>query len=312
MTPVPIINLDGPPGHVAGQVDDALRETGFFVITGHGVPDATLDAMYQVTREFFALPETAKRQASANPPDPYCGYTSPSDRWADGSLAAQLEKFEACTFDTPAGMAAAGYGQRWITQLKPNIWPAALPQMRDTWRAYLGEMHQLGDRLLRVMAAALGLDENWLAARCGRACSFLVANHYLPAPPGPAEEFRLQAHTDIEALTVLYQDTDVGGLQVHRVGGDWEDVPAIPGTFVINIGDMLRMWTNGRWRATPHRVKNSAGERISIPFFHGPDKDCILEPIPGCGPARYEPVAAGDWTAMRMARLSRDGQEVPA
>lgn len=308
--PVPVIDLTAPPGQAAARIDDALRHTGFFVIAGHGVPGRALASTYQVTREFFALPPAAKRKASADPPDPYRGYTSPADRWADGSLAAQLEKFEACSFETPADMAAAGYGEKWQAQLKPNIWPPGLPEMRVTWQAYLTEMHGLGDRLLRLMALALRLPEDWLAGRCGRACSFLVANHYLPArDEQQAGQFRLQAHTDIEALTILYQDTDIGGLQVRTLDGGWEDVPVIPGTFIVNIGDMMAMWTGGKWRATPHRVRNSGDERISIPFFHGPDKDCILEPIPGCAgtqPLR-QPVAAGDWTEQRMARLSRDG-----
>jgi len=142
----------------------------------------------------------------------------------------------------------------------------------------------------------------------------MAANCYLEQPVAPpAGQFRIYPHVDFSTLTILYQDDSPGGLQVHKRGAGWVDVPAIPGTYVVNLGDLMGRWTNDKWVATPHRVVNPPRDqamtrRISLPFFHNPNHDALIESISSCvtadRPAKYLPIEAGEWTAARRAGLS--------
>ena len=156
---------------------------------------------------------------------------------------------------------------------------------------------------MAVFALALGLDRDWFVPTTDKHCTDMFANYYPAvtetAVPG---QLRLGAHTDYGSLTVLYQDGTPGGLQVHRDGG-WQDAPLVPGTFVVNIGDLMSRWTNDRWVSTLHRVQVPVQERwgvprLSIPYFHQPNDDAVIEAIPTCvdvdNPPRYAPITSGE------------------
>jgi isopenicillin N synthase-like dioxygenase len=120
-------------------------------------------------------------------------------------------------------------------------------------------------------------------------------------PPVAAEpnRFGIAPHTDSNFMTFLAQ-TEVPGLQVQMPGGDWLDVPYIPGSFAVNSGDMLRRWSNARFKSTPHRALPPAGrERYAIPFFLGPRFDQRIECLPTCtgpgNPPRWEPITYAEW-----------------
>jgi isopenicillin N synthase-like dioxygenase len=115
--------------------------------------------------------------------------------------------------------------------------------------------------------------------------------HYPPQDPqSPADEYGSAPHTDFGAITLLAQD-DVGGLAVKTPGGDWVDVPPVDGAFVMNVGDMLKRWSNGRLRSTPHRVTNRTGrERYSVPYFYDPHVSTLIAPLPGLGDPAFEPI----------------------
>lgn len=302
MSSVPVISLAQDRTAAAREIYGALTTTGFLVAVDHGVKPRLLADLHEITQEFMAQPAAVKRRSSADPPNRYCGYTSPDDEGQES----QLEKYEVCTFDTVADMAAAGYTPRWTSLLMPNLWPD-LPHFQSIWRAWMAESKRVGQDLFRLIAAGLGIPEAWFSGKCEGACDFWVANHYFPPAEGDGDGDRLAAHTDIEALTVLYRPgkQDPNGLQVQTVDGAWESVPVVDWSFVINLGSMLAEWTSRELRATPHRVRQG-GERWSYPAFQGPRKDVLLAPVPG-RENRHEPVAAGDWTAERMARLDRAG-----
>jgi isopenicillin N synthase-like dioxygenase len=299
---------------IAKEIGSACQQIGFLVITGHGVDGGCLEEMHEVCKAYFELPEQTKRLACADPPDRFRGYTGPGDRGgAAGSPPDLLETFEACSFETPQDMAAAGYSAKWWSQQLPNLWAPQPPEMKDVWHRYMGEMDRLANKLMRLAALSLDLPEDWFNDKYDRSCSYQVANYYPPQfePPIPGQ-LRQSAHTDFGAFTILYQDSDVGGLQVRTRSGGWTGVPALKGAFVINLGDLLAKWTNDRWVATEHRVVNpplgTGTARISIPFFHHPNKDAVIEPIPTCvdaqHPARYPAVKAGSWTEFRMANYT--------
>jgi isopenicillin N synthase-like dioxygenase len=208
-------------------------------------------------------------------------------------------------------MVQAGYAPELVETYATNVWPPTPVGMRAVWRSYFEAMSGLAEHVMELMAVALELPPQWFVPCFDRHCSYLTANYYPPQPvPPEAGQWRQSAHTDFGSITILYQDSDVGGLQVKVRDGDWMDVPMTPGGYVVNLGDLLAKWTNDLWVATEHRVVNpprdrAGAPRMSIPFFQHPNLDARIEAIPTCVAAgeapRYPPVTAGNWAAFRMA-----------
>jgi isopenicillin N synthase-like dioxygenase len=179
------------------------------------------------------------------------------------------------------------------------------------WLDYYAAMESLATDLMRLFALGLGLDEHHFDAAIDEHITNLTANHY-PAVVGAAlpGQYRKGPHSDWGSLTILYQD-GTGGLEVlDRRSGGWVDVPALPGTYVVNIGDLMATWTNDMWRSTKHRVRvppesRRGQRRISIPFFHHPNWSTVIECLPGCRrpgePPRFAPVTAGQYLMGKVA-----------
>ena len=191
----------------------------------------------------------------------------------------------------------------------PNQWPD-LPGFRDAVEAYEAAIRRFCFRLLRPMAIALGLAPDWFVPFFDFPTTFLRLLHYPPQPPdSPDDAFGSAPHTDYGFITILCQD-DAGGLEVRRRDGTWLAAPPVPGTWVVNVADMLSRWTNGRWQSTPHRVKNlSGGDRYSCPYFFDMSMDSVVACVPTCTdadrPPRHSPVRYGDYL---MERLDKNYQ----
>jgi isopenicillin N synthase-like dioxygenase len=188
----------------------------------------------------------------------------------------------------------------------PNQWPE-LPGFRDAVAAYAQAMEDFCRRLLPILAMALHLPPDWFAPHFQQPTTFLRLLHYPPqALDAPEDAFGSAPHTDYGFITVLVQDAR-GGLEVRRRDGTWLQAPPIPGTWVVNVADMLARWTNGRWQSTPHRVKNLSGsDRYSCPWFFDPSMDSIVEVLPSCQgpqhPPEFPPVRYGDYLMERLDR----------
>jgi polar amino acid transport system ATP-binding protein len=167
----------------------------------------------------------------------------------------------------------------------PNLFPD-LPGFRDTVLAWIDAMTALGHALMRGLALSLDLPEDWFAARyTGDPLVLFRIFRYPPIPAAHAADWSVGEHTDYGVLTILLQD-DAGGLQVKSQSG-WIQAPPLAESFVCNIGDMLDRMTGGRYRSTPHRVRNAARrDRFSFPFFFDPAWSAAIQPIPGCTPLR--------------------------
>ena len=311
---VPLVDLSGAfePGPDRDHVVDVLRraceDVGFLVITGHGVTDEVVHRIDDASRRFFALPHDEKLEYAA-PPGVYRGFT-PSEASAlalsreDESLPDLCELYTVNRFDDPEVARRAGLREGREGFFVPNIWPRSdhVPGFKEAFETYYEVMEDLAVKLMRLMALALNLDEHWFDDKIRDHITNLTVNHY-PALDEPARpgQFRRGAHSDWGSLTILYHDGEPG-LQIMSPDGEWEDVPVVPDSFVINLGDLMAAWTNDRWVSTLHRVmapEGDLGDRISIAFFHQPTYDAHIECIPTCtspdDPPHHEPTTSGGW-----------------
>lgn len=307
---VPIIDLSTRHtregrADLAARIGEACANSGFYVIVGHGVPEDLVHRMWTITDAFFRLPDAGK-DLVANRPG-VSGF-----RRLGGSTAASIDQetppdlcevFAAHVTGELSDGERAKLGDAWATWTLANVWPS--PEFKAVWQEYMDTVGALAADLMRLSALALGLDEEFFAGSFDRHGSSVAANYYYPQtrPPLPGQ-LRRGPHTDFGGLTVLYQEDDRSGLQVLDADGEWFDVRAIPGSFVVNIGDLMALWTGGRWVSTMHQVVNPPPEhagssRVSIPFFYLPNHDAVIEPVRGPG----EAVVAGEWMSRKLEKL---------
>lgn len=206
-------------------------------------------------------------------------------------------------YHTPA--AAAHFAKnRW--PIRPEGMPAILSE-------YFGLMAGLTAKMMRIFAVSLGLAEDFFDALTDRPSGWLQGNNYPElAEEPPSDQMRLSAHSDYIALTLLVQDDNATGMEVQGTDGRWHPVPPIPGTLVVNLGDLMARWTNDRWRSTMHRVAYPQGprgwqvRRQSIAFFAGPNYDATIQCIPTCmspnEAPKYPPISAGQHLADKWSK----------
>jgi len=266
MRSLPVIDMAQPD---PAAIERACRDSGFFYVTGHGVPSALIDELDRASRAFFELPLDQKLEiAMARGGRAWRGFFPVGGELTSG----RPDLKEGLYFGTegPAGLPLHG----------PNLFPTQVPTLRSTVLEYLAALTHVAQTVLGGVALSLGLDEDYFASRYTANPTVLFRIfHYPPSPPDTSD-WGVGEHTDYGLLTLLLQD-DNGGLQVRTPDG-WIDAPPIPGTFVCNIGDMLDRMTGGYYRSTPHRVRNVSGnERLSFPFFFDPDFTAEVPPLPG-------------------------------
>jgi isopenicillin N synthase-like dioxygenase len=261
---------------VAGRIQEACREHGFFYVTGHGVPAILVAELAEASTEFFALPAEDKLEISMERGGrAWRGYFPVGGELTSGQrdLKEGLYFGAELSDDDPRVRAGLPLHGR-------NLFPRQVPRLRDAVLPYLDAMTSLGQSVLAGIALSLGLDARYFADgyTADPTVLFRVFS-YPPAPPG-FHGWGVGEHTDYGLLTLLAQD-DCGGLQVASPDG-WIDAPPISGTFVCNIGDMLDRLTDGWYRSTPHRVRNVSGRtRLSLPFFLDPGFADEVPPLPG-------------------------------
>ncbi|MGW6460771.1 isopenicillin N synthase family dioxygenase, partial [Streptomyces sp. NPDC055078] len=288
---VPVIDLsprDSAEGRaaVARAIGAACEGSGFFTVVGHGVSQDLIDRMYTVTNGFFELPDREKDTVANRPGvSGFRRMGGTTARSLDNETPPDLcEAFGVHVTGELSERERAGLGDPWATWTLANVWPDSPAGFKAVWQEYLSAMEELSADLMRQFALALELDERFFEDRFDHHVSSLTANYYYPQtePPLPGQ-LRRGAHTDFGSLTVLYQEDDLGGLQVLRNDGTWRDVAAVPGGFVVNIGDLMALWTGGRWVSTMHRVVNpergNTSSRLSLPFYYLPNHNASIEPL---------------------------------
>lgn len=286
----------------ARLIDDTCRETGFFLITGHGVDPAAKEAMLAEARAFFALPQADKQAIAIAKSACHRGYVGFGSETLDatGDLKETLDTGGEHGPDHPEVRAG-------VPLFGPNQFPN-LPGFRTTWSAYRTAAIEAAERVQRAMARALSLqDDDYFVAQPGGETMYnLRLIHYPPqrtTQPAPGQ-LGCGAHTDYGTVTLLADD-GIGGLQVMRRDGDWIDVPVGLDTMVVNLGDLMAVWTNDRWVSNPHRVINPPDtDRYSMPLFVTPPFHAMISCLPTClAPGqspRYEPQQAGPYLLSRF------------
>ena len=294
---------------VADEIGAACRQIGFFYLKGHDVPESLRQAVFDQSASFFHKPIGERRKAAATP-EWYRGWI-PMPEPAPLSRSSRLfEQYRIQPEYEPEDDARNNH-----IFYRSNRWPEDLPAFGKTCTAYWQAMLELSRALLRAFALGLGLPENRFDHYYRKPLCQLSLLYYIPLPPdADVEVSNTVSHTDEGPLTILAQDK-IGGLEVKRRDGVWIAAPPVKDAYVINIGDMMMWWSNGRYLSNYHRVKNRAGvERFSIPFFLNPDRDVVVEPLnellePGEKPA-YRPVSVGEHLARFYAVLEKDPREL--
>lgn len=281
----------------ADELCAAATDVGFFYIANHGIPEREIEEVFSLSQRFFHASSEKKREVavSAN----HRGWLEIGAARMYGSAQPDLKESFIWGLEVDENDEDYRAGGR---LLAPNRWPAFLPELRDVLGRHFCAAQACGERLLRAFADGLDIPSDYFVRSFDKPVSrgSLIWYPPLQATQG-VTSLGSDAHTDYGMLTLLCQD-DVGGLQVRQSDDKWRDVPPINGTLVVNIGDLLARWSNGRFESTPHRVVRSDDrERYSIAMFVDPNWDAILEPATVAGEhARYSSVICADYIAARF------------
>ena len=261
---------------------------------------ATTDA---ALRRFFAAPADVKRACATPEQTKGRGYLPMGIESVAKTLSGETppDLCEALVFSAPHRQGGAG-----------NIWPEQPEALRPLVEAWTAAILRLTAQLWRLSALALDLPEDYFAPWVADPALVLRFVHYpdQPEPPQPGQ-LRYGAHHDYGGLTILRQDDAPGGLEIRDRDGLWKEAGVVPDSFVINVGDLLARWTNGRWASTLHRVSNpdrgltGSTARLSMVTFTGPNEASEVGCLPSCtdagNPPRFAPVLAGDYVRAKLA-----------
>ncbi|KAF2144384.1 uncharacterized protein K452DRAFT_223169 [Aplosporella prunicola CBS 121167] len=343
-SPVPIVDF-GPflsasatptsRRSVATDIDAAFRSVGFVYLTNHGIPQQEIDACFAWSKRFFALPPATKALAPHPPTGAHHrGYSAPATEKVTQHTYTSSDITSARTVPDVKESFDSGNP---ADERQPNIWAPedVLPGFRAAQERFFALCAQLVHRVLEALGTALALPDERDLSNAHAASAFqLRLLHYPPVAVRALREgvkARIGAHSDFGSLTVLFQESggeeEVGGLEGEDGEGErrWRPAPPVPGAVLVNIGDLMERWSNGRWRSTMHRPWEGArsevdgpetdgvdGEelcapRYSIPFFAAPDDDAVIDALPGCWgeerPKKFEAVTAREYVTMRMNAL---------
>ncbi len=305
---IPVINIAHlHRAETRRALDAACREWGFFQVAGHGIDDDIFSALHREMRSFFAQPLVTKRAISRTADNPWGFY--------DRELTKNTRDWKQIYDYGP------GDGDRGVIQPQ---WPHALPTFKPAVLAFYAACEALAFRLLGAISGNLGMPEDHLS-RSFRPMhtSFARLNYYpvCPRPERPTDvrtpvsgHLGVNHHTDAGALTLLLQD-DQPGLEVFR-DGQWYLVEPRRDALVVNVGDIVQVWSNDRYQASLHRVVASTdAERFSAPFFFSPAYHAYYAPLPSTidarHPARYRAINWGEFRKLRAAGDYADcGEEI--
>jgi isopenicillin N synthase-like dioxygenase len=328
---IPTIDLTalrtgGDPGRrdVARLIDEACRDTGFFLVTGHGVPAELISKARQRAIDFFALPDDEKMKVQRPPAKISRGYNWVGDRSIAYSMgqAAPPDIQEAFGFGQDRPDLASKVDKASAQMYAPNIWPERPHDFKQTMLSYYDAMMGLASDVLRAMATALDVSENYFADKFDRQASVCRIIRYptVTQPPLPGQ-LRAGTHTDYGIMTFVRGDDTPGGLQVRHRNGSWIDVHIPRDGFCCNIGDLMARWSNDRWVSTLHRVAVPPPDavpqdRISLVFFTNPNPDAEIRCLDNCvrpgETPKYPPITVSEHYLGKLMRAGHSRVDAKA
>ncbi|KAI5995141.1 hypothetical protein EDD15DRAFT_2366069 [Pisolithus albus] len=314
---------------LARQIRDACMNVGFFYVRNHGIPEETIDSALSAMKAFFSLPlETKMKVDSSHSLHAILrfiqsqlyhrqsvhvrGYEPLLDSNVDPANRGDL--YESFVIGGEELVPKEYDDENVRDDVIKNLWPSEPAGFREAFLSYYHAALGVGKVLHRLIALALDLPETFFDDKLQQ-CQIMRGLHY-PPQTGPEDDriIGFGAHSDFE-VGILMKAFDLAkpgiqALQVLNSEKKWINATPIPGTLVINIGDLLSRWTNDIFRSTVHRVINRSGVcRYSIPLFFGLDPHVEVEPLPSCvspeRPARYECVNAGEYVQKLMQEMYR-------
>ena len=301
---IPVIDIallagDGDVQVVADQILQALTQIGFFYVTNHCVPQTVIDDAQAAAVRFFALPMADKEEVRIT--RNHRGFLKMGSARMSGNTRSDYKESFVWGSEPAAGERRPSDGKPFSAD---NLWPDAQPGFREALTAFFDSAQHCAVALMRAFARAIDVPDHAFLRTADRPISRASVVYYPPQPASLGEaQFGVGAHTDFGCLTVLCQD-EVGGLQVMNAAGKWMTAHPIAGTLVVNVGDLLARWSNGRFRSTPHRVINSTGQaRYSLVLAYDPNAETVIDPadlLPGGETPRYPPTTCGAYIASRF------------
>lgn len=255
------------------QLRAAARDVGFFYLSGHGVPERLETEIVETADQFFALPEADKLAVEMIHSRHFRGYTRAGRELTRG----QQDWREQIDIGSELNAVIDTTDKPWLRLRGPNLWPAGLPRFKSVVLDWQRELTARAIELLEAFALALDQPKDVFAPIYDKAPNEHMKIIRYPGRAAGDSNQGVGAHKDSGFLTLLLQD-QIGGLQVEAADGSWIDAVPKPGTFVVNIGEILELASNGYLRATVHRVVSppAGRERISIAYFFGADVESTI------------------------------------
>ncbi len=302
---LPILDLapylsgeDGALERLAAEIKQACESIGFFYITKHGIPQALIDNAFAQSRRFHALPLEEKKKLPLDKHNVgYLAMNASVQKHSTVHKATKPNQNESFFITHDRGPdhpdVIAG------TPLRGgNYWPDKLPGFRDRVMTYFHALNDLGQRLVPAFAVALGMEADYLDDDFANENNAKLRLLHYPPTQVEDNDFGTGPHTDNSFLTILARD-ETPGLAIRLPSGEWLPPPVIPGTFLVNIGNMIRRMSNDRFLSTPHGVIVDADtDRYSMAYFHSPNVTRSVKVAPSCvdeaHPAKYEPTLYAD------------------
>jgi isopenicillin N synthase-like dioxygenase len=321
VTNIPILDL-GP--YLAGdlearedlaeQLKHIQQSIGFYVVTNHGVPLQPIVHAYDALANFFALPLNEKLKLTID--ETSVGYIPAKSTIyvtskINDNTKPDINETITLARERAADDPAIQQGMRFVG---PNHWPDSLPEFREAMLAYQDALSVLGYAMLPLYARALGLHAEFFAPYFTEPM-WWTRNTYYPAADPEENQYGISPHSDHSFITLLPL-SDVPGLEILRPDGSWLPATSVPGGILVNTGEFLNRWSNGRFMATPHRVVAPSRDRYSMAMFFNPNANTIAEPLETCVsddyPVAYEPVSMLDymsWYIDRNYKRDAGGQQ---
>eukprot|EP00253_Pinus_taeda_P025781 PITA_25781 len=245
------------------KIAQACEQSGFFQVVNHGIPKSLIDGIKRVGKEFFQLPFAEKGKYAVKPGD--------VEGYGQRFVVSEEQKLD---WGDLLGLTTSPLDRRDL-----NVWPIHPTDFREIADSYNTEVNKLAGRLLSLIAETLQLKLDFFEKKFGEPCQRMRMNYY-PQCPSPDHVFGLSPHADMTGITLLLQDDEVVGLNVRK-DDQWIPVQPTPYALVINVGNLIEVMSNGRYKSVEHRaMTDRCRDRLSIAVFYAPEFNAEIGPAP--------------------------------